>query len=1006
MAESISKLMLRIGLSFDELNKDFVQAEGTLKSNMERLGRENALIKLKAQVDLSSVTDATERLKIQQEALNKQIELQRSRLQLTNVAWKEASQSHGEHSKQAQQTAIAIEREKLKLIELEQELKKITDQQKATANVKPNNLLNGYNNIKGNISGKLNEISTAFSGISTASQSADGAITKSLEIIESIPHPVGKAVAAIGSIPLVFKGIENSIIETAKAAAAAGDSVYVMSRGFQMSVADTAKFATNCKVAGVEVNDLASTVKRLQQSILRSGRSTSSVSKMLQRYGVSIYDANGHLKNLNDMTMALSQGLKRAQAEGNGAAFVLTAFRNASGDAITAIEDWADVNEQAATIVKNGLANPALSHQVQGNINAMNQQAAQLNASFNSVFLKAANEIIPHATQRMGEMTRYIADNKEAFEALGSAIGKVGVIASDVLDFFATGAAKVTKTVGSLVQALSEFSSYQEKQAINLYVDDKSITNATELMKKELQRMYSFTERAAIENNPVLYQQTLAHYEPMFKALEEARAKTKEAVTAIGNEINKNEPFSLGGISAQLERDLNTDVFDAKIESLRKVRDLERETNSILYKIDHDSYESRKHDLEDWWHKTTETQQMSEEVSIAYEKQYHAKLQQLEKEHQDEITRQRESTESKIKEITQSTADIEFSLTHTAFEKQLRDIEQWKEAQLSKREYAEYTAEIIANAAAKEAEAFEREVERIKGLTQSLEDEIFEMEHSQYEADKRRVMQKAQKALDEGVNPATVQRYLQDKLGQLSDRAAKGGDYVKSPTSGRGSNPYLIEFGGSLGQRNIGLFADENNIRQRLNQQLSGLGVSTQKLTNAQDLLIRSMQSGFETLQGTKSNIIEFRQELEQPRPMDYKTASSAINPQMPNYQELVARLLEHPIQKLSGGAWTAEAGGGADLANFIHSFDNLGVDFSQISAYLEDIRDYQRQRASQEKPVNTIAPNITVNVTGNIVADQRFEQEMAEKIEQRVTGVITQAVNTANTQNNLSYAS
>ena len=151
MAESISKLMLRIGLSFDDLNKDFVKAESTLKSNMEHLSRENTLIKLRAQVDLSNVTDETQKLKIQQEALNKQLEIQKNRIQLSTIAWAEATQRTGEHSKAAQQTAIAIEREKLKLIELEQELKEFAEQQKALPKA-DNSLVAGYKGLKSNIS--------------------------------------------------------------------------------------------------------------------------------------------------------------------------------------------------------------------------------------------------------------------------------------------------------------------------------------------------------------------------------------------------------------------------------------------------------------------------------------------------------------------------------------------------------------------------------------------------------------------------------------------------------------------------------------------------------------------------------------------------------------------------------------------------------------------------------------------------------------------------------------
>ena len=820
MAESISKLMIKLGLDVNDLDGDFLKVSESLKSNMDRLKGANTLIRLQTAIDLKGVTNDAERLRILQNSLTRQIENQNAKVKAATMAWQDAIRRTNEYSKSTQDAAIALKSEELALVNLQQRLKEVADQQKALPKA-DNSLLAGYKGLKGNISniysGSIGELVNKFNELSTASQSADGAITKSLEIIGSIPHPVGRAVAAIASMPLVFKGVENSIIETAKAAAAAGDSVYVMSRGFQMSVADTAKFTTNCKVAGVEVSDLSSTVKRLQQQVLKAGDSGNAVTKMLQRYGVSIYDTNGHLKNLNDMTMALSQGLKRAQAEGNGAAFVLTAFRNASGDAITAIEDWADVNEQAAKIVKNGLSDPKLAHNLQGNINAMNQQAAQLNASFASVLLPVANEIVPRVTDRMADLTKFLADNKEEIKSFGVALGDFFGKVEDIADM-------TFSAVGKTVSALKE-----------LKIDPK---------QRELEKSLSFN----LNPNMAFYNQTLAYYNPMFKALGEVRVNTEKAVKEIKNEIDKTETFSAGGgISAQLERDLNTDVFDAKIENLRKVRLLDREAKNILYKIDHDSYENRRRDLEDWWKNQTETQVKSQEESAAYEKLYHAKLQQLEKEHQDEIARQRESTSNKIKEITQETSDIEFSLTHTAFEKQLRDIEQWKEAQLSKREYAEYTAEIIANAAAKEAEAFEREVERIKGLTQSLEDEIFAMENSQYEVDKRSAIQKAQQELDKGVDSATVGYWLQKKMEQLDKKAAKGGDYVESPTGG-GSGPKYIDFD-KPAQPSIGLFADTDKIMARLKSS------ATQQVKDVQSLMAQTAESDIEIIRGLRSNL-------------------------------------------------------------------------------------------------------------------------------------------------------
>lgn len=792
MAETMSKLMLRIGLSFDELNRGFIQAESTLKQNMARLGRENSFIDLKLKVDLASLNsakDAVKALELQEQALTQKIENQKARLQLSNVAWKEATQRTGEHSKQAMDTARAVEQERLKLILLEQELKRVGDQQKnlsanqsvaqfesqqkkikdyiarvndknmviklrsevdiasldklkdsskileiqakslnqqlknqqsivratekvlretsaqtgkfssetlkAAANVEreklalkqletelravaneqkrltdqqntasnSNKLLSGYQGLKGNITEHLNSITSAFTGIQTASQSADGAITKSLEIIGSIPHPVGQAVAALASIPLVFKGVENSIINAAESAAAAGDSVYVMSRGFQMSIADTAKFTTNCKVAGVEVNDLAMTVKRLQQSVLKAGSSGNAVTQMLQRYGVSIYDASGHLKNLNDMTMALSQGLKKAQAEGNGAAFVLTAFRNASGDAITAIEDWADVDEQAATIVKNGLADPALAHSVQGNINAMNEQAAQLNASFASALLPAANEIIPRVTARLGDLTRFLAENKDEIKAFSEAIGKFFGSIEDIAD-------KGFELVGNTVRLLKE-----------LKIDNK---------QKELELSLSFNLNPDIEK----YKQTLksydlanpAYFALMLKNLDEAEKKSDHLAEGLARvheflKRTKEDNFSFGGISAQLERDVDVEIFDTRIENLRKAREIERETEKIVYAMNHTALENRKKDLFEWYQSVTTAQNTSNEERVAYEKQYHAKLEQLDNEYSKKVNAIREEIATKQRtDLENQIATIE------------KNKEQWIQAGIERTE-AEKAAE-------------------------------------------------------------------------------------------------------------------------------------------------------------------------------------------------------------------------------------------------------------------------------------------------------------------------
>ena len=237
-----------------------------------------------------------------------------------------------------------------------------------------------------------------------------------------------------------------------------------------------------------------------------------------------------------------------------------------------------------------------------------------------------------------------------------------------------------------------------------------------------------------------------------------------------------------------------------------------------------------------------------------------------------------------IQQYWERAADIEYSLMHTAFEKQMRDIELWKEAQLKKAEVGEETAAIIAGSAAKEAEAFEREADRIKDLTQSLDDKIFAQEHSQYEQDLRRIQQERIRYYEdfqkEGFLNAETQAKIEhwynnavnDLNKKLTESRKSGGDYAKAPDSGmqRGNNGIMVIGGDQIfddgliesRQQEIGLITDENQLRAQLSQNLTPQAKAlleqiqaTKNLTEAQKQLLettRQTVSGFQVIEGDR----------------------------------------------------------------------------------------------------------------------------------------------------------
>ena len=187
--------------------------------------------------------------------------------------------------------------------------------------------------------------------------------------------------------------------------------------------------------------------------------------------------------------------------------------------------------------------------------------------------------------------------------------------------------------------------------------------------------------------------------------------------------------------------------------------------------------------------------------------------------------------EDRIKEITEETADLEFEATHSAFEKQLKDIEDWKDAQFEKASTAQEVAALIANATAKETQAFEREMERIKGNIQSLQEKIFEQTHSQREVDIMRAQKQREEYLKD--NPADlVDQWYQNELSAIRNRSRGNYQYKKRPKL-KEPNFDIPDFYDDIQQKTdeaAQKYADDTGVTEQLNNALKSLEESAEKL--------------------------------------------------------------------------------------------------------------------------------------------------------------------------------
>ena len=446
---SAGEVFIELGLDISKMESDFVHVDETISQNLSRLNRESNLIQLRADVDignLDSVNDAEKILELRTQALNQQLEIQRDRIKLVEAAYQELVNAKGADAAVTQKMEARLERERLGLQRVEGKLRDVAKAQQDLNNAGntanntggKNPLLSIYDNFKGDILGKLGDLGGGFESLGKVAGLADGAITKVLTTIGRIPAPAGAAIAALVAIPTAVKAAEDAILSIAEPAITAGDAFYVMSRGLQMSIKDTEELSMICKVTGIDINEVIGVMRRLNMQIAKGGEPA----EKFKRWGIEVRNVNGELKNAYELSLALADALKIAQANGQGQDFIASVLgRGASGDIVTYLEDLAGNVELAKTVVRNGLFDPVAMHNLQGNINTMNAQAEQLGNTFSSAFTPVADKLVPRITERMGDLTKIIENNAVAIRNFGyvvaEAVDGVAELTNDVVNLSA-----------------------------------------------------------------------------------------------------------------------------------------------------------------------------------------------------------------------------------------------------------------------------------------------------------------------------------------------------------------------------------------------------------------------------------------------------------------------------------------------------------------------------------------------------------------------------------------
>lgn len=914
---SLGELYARIGLNLSDFETDFLIAERTVTENIRRLNRESNLIRVRSEVEiagLDEVADAERILQIRQEALNRQMEIQRDRVRILDAELQNLARTQGENSVAVQRATLRLERERLTLANLERESRSLNDAQSDT-----NSSLSDLNSL--------------------------------LPALPPHLKAVGAGLSAIGSGALVAKGAVDELLTNFR-------EIQKQSYELNMPFNKTRDLLREVKLSGVEdIGDLEGYIRGITDAYVK-GEADDPEFIALKKYGAVITDNTGRLKDFKDILDEVYQAWKKADEAGEGIEFLqMTGGESGIRDAIQFFKLRDEVEADMAKIMKSSFDASQL-HELNRAMNLIEEQSAELKNALGDIFVPVAQTVAEKFFETLHDGTKFLVENKDAIQGWGfvaaEAFNTIGDNVKGAIDTANKNIAAVLdkyngKTGDSRVDnVLGDMSWRYGGSAKNSFGVDKMIKGVTDSAQKSASVIDGIVERA---------KQKHAEYNA---ELAKTKEKYDELNASDGNPLNQYDDKRINQLKDELA-DLRIDL-DIEDEFKRAEEHLKLELDRMK-----------------------EQNFLSEEEKTAISELGEAKFEQIDRERKKAM----EEAEAKIQDYLKNSADIEYEMTHSAFEKQIRDIESWEDLMKRKAESTEEAAAIGAEAAAKEAQAFEREMDRIKGKIQSLDDKIFEQEHSQYEIDLRRAQQERLNYYGEGIyDPNKIEHWFNNVISDLNKRAKEskvsGGDYVKSPN-------------GSLYAMQIPLVADESYQRRQLIQNLDADARATVESIEAKKALADA-ERNFAGIADMNSAIPAMLQQKFAGAAVSDTTLIAGDQVEQISYSDLKAEMertlasyAQMPNMSLPGAM---------PLTDMSMSFETIVTPLNTIAGLVQNILSAM---GNQQQPIN-ISPSISNNLGGAYVFDNALKAQLVEDITSSIVDEITKAVQQATSRSNYSY--
>ncbi len=397
---------LKIGV---EGEKEFKKALADINQSFKVLGSEMKLATSQFDKNESSV----ESLTAKNEVLTKQIDAQKGKIETLRSALQNASDSFGENDRRTQQWVVALNNAEAELNGMERELK---DNEQA---------IDKMGDESADAAKQTDKLGDEIEDTAKEADASGGKFEKLGSIVKGVGVAMGAALAAIGTAAIAAG---KALVDMTVEAAAYADEMLTQSTVTGMSVESLQAYSYAADLVDVSLDTLTGSMAKNVKSMASAADGSAKYADAYAQLGVSVTDANGNLRDSEDVYWEVIDALGGISNETERDALAMQLFGKSAQDlnpliaqgseGIAALTDEAKrmgavLSEE--TIAKLGAFDDSVQRLKQGS------EAAK--RVMGTVLLPQLQDLADDGTKLLGEFTSGLVEAGDDFGKISEVIG-------------------------------------------------------------------------------------------------------------------------------------------------------------------------------------------------------------------------------------------------------------------------------------------------------------------------------------------------------------------------------------------------------------------------------------------------------------------------------------------------------------------------------------------------------------------------------------------------------